>query len=375
MADLSGRAADAKLGNREGQVRYLRAGLIAAACLALPSTALAAITTAPNGHRLSVMLRNGIKGGPTGKGHGGTTAAVLLSHGGPVLQGEVPYLIYWTPSGYPIASSSENLLNQYLSDATAASNAGATNNVYSVLAQYNAPYDQAFTTADAIPDSNPYPTATTGCTIAPGMAACVTDSEIQAEISKLIATNTIPQPSTPNGMGMTQIYFVITPVNVNVCTGGNVCSSNDFCAYHSYFSNGGQDVLYASVPFSVFANGNTKGCQTDQYKNYETPAGPFAGDEAYNVADDLSHEFSETATDPLINAWYSKQGLEVGDLCEAYASTANTNKGLSPLAYAPAYGDSTAGTLYDQVINGDEYYNQTEYSNAAGGCQAGITPL
>lgn len=317
------------------------------------------------------MLRHGIKGDRS-TGKGGTGSAVLLSHGGPVLQGEAPYLIFWTPSNHPIASSSESLLERYLTDTSADSALGSTSNVFSVLTQYGAPYSQTFSTANqAIVDSNPYPAQQTGCALATGMTACVTDASLQAEISRLIAAGTVPLRAA----GSTPIFFMITPVDVNVCTGGNVCSSNDFCAYHSYFSNGGQDVLYASVPFSVFANGNTKGCQTDQYKNYETPAGPFAGDEAYNVADDLSHEFSETATDPLINAWYSKQGLEVGDLCEAYASTANTNKGLSPLAYAPAYGDATAGTLYDQIINGDEYYNQTEYSNTDGQCMTGETAL
>jgi hypothetical protein len=317
------------------------------------------------------MLRNGIKG-PTGgtKGGGG---GVLLSHGGPVLQGETPYVIYWTPSGYSIASSSENLLNQYLGDVAAASRAKSTTNVYSVLTQYGAPYSQAFSSAQAVVDTNPYPTQQTGCTIAAGMTGCVTDGSIQAEISNLITAGRLPAPTKP-GTGSTPIFFVVTPVNVNVCTGGNTCSSNNFCAYHSYFARSGQDVLYSSVPFSVFANGNTKGCQTDQYSIYETPVGS-SGDEAYNIADDLSHELSETITDPLINAWYSRQGLEVGDLCEAYGATADTSKGLSPLAYAPAYGNASAGVLYDQVINGDQYYNQTEYSNSAGGCLPGLTPL
>lgn len=360
-----------KLGNREGRVRYLRAGLIAAACLALPSTALATVTTAPNGHRLSVMLRHGIKGGPTA-GKGSTGGAVLVSHGGPVLQGETPYLIFWTPTGHPIASSSEALLEQYLTDTATDSAAGSTDNVFSVLAQYGAPYGQSFSTANqAISDSNPYPAQQTGCTVAPGMTACVTDSSLQAEISRVITADKLP--SGVSGSGSTPIFFMITPVDVNVCTGGNVCSSNNFCAYHSYFADNGQDVLYASVPFSVFANGNTKGCQTDGLTGYQTPVGS-GGDEAYNVADDLSHEFSEMATDPLINAWYSKQGLEVADLCEAYGPTANTSKGLSPLAYSPAFGGGN-GTLYDQIINGNEYYNQTEYSNKDGKCMTGETVI
>jgi hypothetical protein len=45
------------------------------------------------------------------------------------------------------------------------------------------------------------------------------------------------------------------------------------------------------------------------------------------------------------------------------------------LAYAPAFGDSSTGTLYDQIINGNQYYNQTEYSNSAGQCMTGATAL
>lgn len=354
-------------------MRYLRVGLILAGFLLLPSVAMASVTKAPNGHRLSVMLRHGIKGPSTGGGSK-SSVGVLQSHGGPVLKAETPYVVYWTPPGYAISSASENLLNQYLTDVSKASHAGSTTNVFSVLGQYGAPYSQSFSSrGQAIVDTDSYPTKQTGCTIAAGMSACVTDSSIQAELTSMVAAGKLPTPTAP-GTGTTPIFFVVTPVNVNVCLGGNTCSSNNFCAYHSFFTSNRNDILYASVPFSVFANGNTKGCQTDQYSIYETPVGS-SGDEAYNIADDLSHELSETITDPLINAWYSKNGLEVADLCEAYAPTASTSKGLSPLAYGPAFGTPSSGVLYDQLINGDEYYNQTEFSNAANSCLAGVTPL
>jgi hypothetical protein len=45
------------------------------------------------------------------------------------------------------------------------------------------------------------------------------------------------------------------------------------------------------------------------------------------------------------------------------------------LAYSPAFGDPATGTLYDQVIAGDQYYNQTEYSNNPAGCETGVTPF
>jgi hypothetical protein len=352
-------------------VRYLRMGLVVtAACLGLVSTANAFVTRAPNGHRVSLMLKRGAKPPSSGGSSGG--GGVLVSHGGPVLKSEAPYVIFWAPSGHSISSASESLMDRYLGDVATVSGSSTTN-VYSVLAQYGSPYSQTFGAAtQAVIDTNPYPTSQTGCSLATGMTACVTDRSLQAEIGKLIQAGKLPGPTAP-GAGTTPIYFMITPVDVNVCTGGGQCASNSFCAYHSDFAYNGGSALYASVPFSVFAN-NPKGCQTDQYSIYETPVGS-TGDQAYNVADDLSHELSETITDPLINAWYSNGGLEVGDLCEAYGSTVNTRKGLSPLAYAPAFGTPSKGVLYDQVINGDLYYNQTEYSNAAGKCLTGTTPL
>ncbi len=363
-------------------MRYLRMVLVALACLTLPAAAMGRVVKTANGHRLSVMLRVGVKGGGStgGRNAGG---AVLVDHGGPVLAAEAPYVIYWTPTGlsdasplppYAFASSSYSLLNRYMGDvahdsATNLRNPSQTN-VYSVAAQYGATYAQTFGSAQAVIATDPYPG--TGCALSTGMTACVSDASIQAEISKLIGQGALPAP-TPPGTGTTPIFFVVTPVDVNVCLSKSQCVNNSFCAYHSYFSDAGQSALYASVPFSVFAT-SPKGCQTDGLPGYNTPVGS-SGDEAYNIADDLSHELSETITDPLINAWYSNKGYEIGDLCEAYGPTADPSKGLSPLAYAPAFGNASVNTLYDQVINRDQYYNQTEYSNSAGGCRAGVANL
>lgn len=351
-------------------MRYLRVGLtVVAASLVLASSAAAVVVHTPNGHRVSLMLRPGAK---APKGASSTKGGVLFSHGGPVLSSEAPYLIFWTPSGHSISAASESLMDRYMGDV-AADSGRSTTNVYSVLTQYGAPYSQSFSgKTQAVIDTDPYPTSQSGCKLATGMTACVSDASLQAEIGKLIDAGTLPNPGAP-GSGTTPIYFMITPVDVNVCLASGQCSSNNFCAYHDFFTHGNSNVLYSSVPFSVFAT-SPKGCQTDQYSIYETPVGS-GGDEAYNVADDLSHELSETITDPLINAWYASNGLEVGDLCEAYAPKTNISKGLSPLAYSPAYGDPSTGTLYDQVINGHQYYNQTEFSNSANKCLTGTTPL
>jgi hypothetical protein len=358
-------------------MRYLRGGLVVlAASLALAPAAGAFVSKTSNGHRFGVMLRPGaaqarVKADKTHRGAPGP--AVLQYHGGPVLHSETPYLIFWEPGGtHVFTANSKAVMTQYLSDV--AKDSGAANNVYGVLAQYNdstgvgALYQQTFGSAQVIDDTQPYPAQSSSCSLATGVTACVTDAQIQAEISRLIGAKGLPSGT---GAGA-PIYFMITPTDVNVCISGGQCASNNFCAYHDFYSLSGTPVLYASVPFEVWANGSVKGCQDDGTSVYQSPAGKFHGDQGYQVADNLSHELSETITDPLINAWFTGgNGSEVGDLCEAFAAVSNVKKDVSALAYSPTLsGSASAGTLTDQLFEGDYYYTQTEWSNARNACAA-----
>lgn len=97
------------------------------------------------------------------------------------------------------------------------------------------------------------------------------------------------------------------------------------------------------------------------------------GDVADVIADNLSHENAEAITDPLGMGWVTTQGYEVADQCEetgpfdpnSLSPTGPTN----PDAYLPTLGGSEpAGTLFDQLINGDHYFTQTLWSNAADNC-------
>ncbi|HLY49235.1 MAG TPA: hypothetical protein VKR21_08565 [Solirubrobacteraceae bacterium] len=368
-------------------MRSLRNVLIAAiATMGLFTTAAGAVVMkTTRGHRVSVTLRAGVKRSHlrglslvrsrTSRARA-SAGGVLLYHGGPVLHSEAPYLIYWTPAGHSIPSSNQTVLNQYLSDV--AIDSGGTDNVYAVLTQYSdtsgaASYSQTFGSSQVIQDTHAYPANNKGgCPLATGITACVTDGQLQAEITRLIGVDHLG-----TGVGAhAPIYFVITPQDVNVCLSGGACSTNNFCAYHGFFNDGSAPVLYSSVPFSVWAGGSVKGCQDDGTAVYQTPdqgsQRKFFGDHGYQIADNLSHELSETITDPLINAWYTSGfGSEVGDLCEAFAPVSNPNKDLSAHAYFPTLaGTAAAGDLVDQFFNGHYYYNQTEWSNAAGDCMA-----
>jgi hypothetical protein len=307
-------------------------------------------------------------------------AGVLVPHGGPVLHSEKPYLVYWEPAGSDkLTAANKTVMNTYLSDVAAAS--GQTTNVYSVLTQYTdtagpATYRQTFGSSQVIEDTQPYPSNDTiSCPLATGLTACVTDAQLQGEIARLIANS---KGRLAGGTGANApIYFMVTPQNVNVCFNGTICESNYFCAYHGDFVDGGTPVLYASMPFAVWSGATTKACQDDGTALYQTPDEapsqvPYHGDHAYQVADNLSHELSETITDPLLNAWFNRtNGSEVGDLCEAFAPKSQPTKDVSANSYLPIVaGSETAGDLVDQFFNGHYYYNQTEWSNAADNCLA-----
>jgi hypothetical protein len=261
-----------------------------------------------------------------------------------------------------------------MSDVSADS--GAANNVYGVLAQYtdsggSATYAQGFSSSQVINDSHKYPANNGGCSVDPGTTACVSDAQVQAEVARLIGADHLGSGVGPGA----PIYFVITPQDVNVCFAAGQCSTNVFCAYHDFFTDGGSSVLYSPVPFNIWANGSSKGCQDDGTALYQTPdqgsQAPFHGDHAYQIADNLSHELSETITDPLLNAWFNNNGSEVGDLCEAFAAQSKPEKDVSANAYLPILaGTESAGDLVDQFFSGDYYYNQTEWSNATGDCMA-----
>jgi hypothetical protein len=99
------------------------------------------------------------------------------------------------------------------------------------------------------------------------------------------------------------------------------------------------------------------------------------GNAADAVIGNISHELSETITDPLsFLGWrVSSNGNESGDNCNVtgrYDPFKPLGTLYNPDAFLPTLGGSArAGTLYDQVMNGHRYYTQGEWSNGNGSCE------
>jgi hypothetical protein len=283
----------------------------------------------------------------------------LIYHNGPVMGTATPAgtikvtPIYWAPGGNSSFDSFDStyrtINNQYITDIAAAS--GTIRNVYGVLPEYSSTafgvttnLKYSITAGAPITDTNAYP-ATGQCTPVPipggpalvnNYTACITDPQLRTELTSVIAANNLPT-------GLANIYVVFFPPNVQTqlsFTTPPAYSNNGYCGYHGSFGSGSSQVIYANEPFPVY-------CASGGYPNNDA-----YGDMEIST---LSHELAEAFTDPAPGGWFDSSGNEIGDEC-AYnygpqQGTVNTaNWGAQP---------------FNQVINGHNYYTQTEFSNGA----------
>ena len=263
-------------------------------------------------------------GGSLGSGN-------LTYHKGPVEHTNTTYAIYWVPSGYSVSSDYESLINRFFTDVAAAS--GKTSNVYYSDTQYydgsgHIAYSSSF--AGSYVDTNALPAS--GCSDS-YTSVCLSDAQIQAEIKRVVAANGWPTGSTTE-------YFMFTAKGIGSCSGSS-CAFSQYCAYHSWIGSGSSEILYANMPY---ADTVPSACDAGQHPNNSD------ADATINVT---SHEHNETITDENGNAWYDRRGYENGDKC---AWKFGTEIG------------STAYGQYNQLINGNPYQLQQEYSNASSGC-------
>jgi|SRR5579862_794072 len=353
----------------------------AVAVPAMSSPAMAATTiTVPFHPRIGSVLgmvppintSKGVTNSAPAKGH-------LYYNGGPVMTTNKVYAIYWQPQGYAFPSGYANDINSYFQNLAATN--GANTNVYDVATQY---YQQSGSTkkyvqyhtsfggtvldTDALPPLDPVncpdtPVATTnGGTNTPTTTAwCVTDQQVQHEISTVVKREGWAVNNDTE-------FFMFTAPNIGTCfpatvtaTEGGVrtsvtaplCSFSYFCAYHSaYFDstiNTNSQVIYANMPYAAETAGNPLTCTLGQYPN-GNPADP-----EINV---MSHEHNESITDPFGTSWWdsnptdSAYGDEIGDMCA--------------WDFGNSYGPT--GSEYSQTINGHHYFMQTEWDNTTNGC-------
>jgi hypothetical protein len=304
----------------------------------------------------------------------------LVNHGGPVMHSVTTHVIYWDPNG-EFSATTTGIFKKFFTDV--AHDSGSPSNVFGVAGQYtdstgNAAYSSTFATEKV--DKDPYP-STGNCKTPKGFFAdpgpysrCLFDEQLQDELLAYIEHEALPT-------GPTQLYFLLLPHKVVSCfpeedpeIEEEACSNNVFCAYHSSIEAGpSEEILYSAIPFSLLDSGGAKGCQADKNSAIQHPNGDATGtNETTRYADvalkATSHEYIEAATDPLGTAWWDANGEEIGDKCNFAGS--GSFAGEDPNAFLPTLGGSAAsGTLFNQSINSDSFYLQSEWDNAGKACR------
>ncbi len=189
-------------------------------------------------------------------------------------------------------------------------------------------------------DTSNYPT--TGCPesmLSP--TNCVEDSDLQAELKKVIATQKWP-------VNNSTMFLLYTAKGEDLCDGTGSCTSggpSPFCAYHNFIvpAKATSAIIYSALPYT-----GTRGCGIGIY--------PQQYPDAEAVANASTHEIYESMTDPLVGAspaWNSADGSEIGDLCNGRAISKN---------FTWANGKA------NHQWNGHFYALQPEYDNHLHAC-------
>jgi hypothetical protein len=321
--------------------------VVAVACSAV--SASAKVVTVQSGHKIGYFPSPRFaKANPMAC----TTDCTLMTfHSGGVVQHtERQYLIFWAPSGHYLPASYRTGLGQWVSDFAGANFGPSTD--FSVAQQY---YDltgpgsaKSFVPAElsnagSFVDTNAYPAS--GCTDSDGGATlpvCLNDTQIRTEIQRVVTSQKWPLDQNTE-------YLLFTPKSVGSCftSSSASCAYSQYCAYHSFATVTGGQIVYANMPWSY----GTAGCDV----NTAFGTGYANGSAIDPEVGVLSHEIIETMTDVHLNAWYDSAGNEIGDKC-AYNYNGTTEGSMSGLA-------NNGLGFYNQTAGTGQYLMQTEFSN------------
>jgi hypothetical protein len=216
------------------------------------------------------------KAGALPAGSTGVITPDIAYHGGPVMSTPNIYLIWygnWKQSNGSDTAAGQQIVRDFLFGLSGS-------NYYKTNTSYGTP-SGTFHVAGAYTDSYSQGTR-------------LSDSRVQSVVTHAISSGL---KKDTNG-----IYFVLTSSDVTETSG--FCSQ--YCAWHTYGTiSGTNNIKYAFV-------GNAHRCPTACAAQTIGPNGNAGVDGMVSV---IAHELEETNTDPLLNAWYDRNGSEDADKC------------------------------------------------------------
>jgi hypothetical protein len=302
----------------------------------------------------------------------------LTAYPGAVMPSTTTYFVYWDPKSAPstFPAGYESGITAYFKGLAAEN--GSDQNQYSVLTQYEVKYETHF--GKALTDKDPYPAEDAECTHSP-TTSCVGSGQLEAELSSLVKAHKLPSEYKTDYLPGEEpeariAYFVLLPPGVTECDSGESsfdaigCSGVNWCAYHDHanvnFNEGAhglEDVeggeVFAVIPYNV----GVRGCDSGQHPNGISDGALSGG---------MVHEFAEMITNPVSNGWTAPQIAEyqeVADMCEGRPWAGGNAAFTQKMLYGTPLGTAPDGALYNEVVDGREYYTQQLWSNEAGGCR------
>ena len=160
----------------------------------------------------------------------------------------------------------------------------------------------------------------------------LSDGQIQTIVANAIGSaNGVPKDTNA-------VYFVLTSADVNATSG--FCTQ--YCGWHTHGTIAGSDIKYSFV-------GNPDRCPSACEAQTTGPNGNAGAD---GMASIISHELEEAVTDPDLNAWYDRRGMENADKCAWTFGTTST---------------ASNGSLFNVTLGGSNYLIQRNWVNASGG--------
>jgi hypothetical protein len=208
--------------------------------------------------------------------NGGGGGATIVYHGGPVMTGTngVYYIWYGNWAG--------NTATSILTDFAGAIGGSPYFNINTTY------YDGSNT---HVTNSVAYRGSTTDNY---SQGTSLSDAQIQTVVSSAISSGRLPKDTSA-------VYFVLTSADVTASSG--FCTQ--YCGWHTHGTIAGSDIKYSFI-------GNADRCPSSCAAQTTGPNGNAGADAMASI---IAHELEEAVTDPDLNAWYDRRGMENADKC------------------------------------------------------------
>jgi hypothetical protein len=276
--------------------------------------------TKPNGKSAGTLLNPGNGNGNAGQakaskggGGGGGSSNGIDYHGGPVILGTVNVYFIW------YGDWTNNTATKILTDLAGGIGGSAYFNINTTY--YNASNTHVSNSVQYAGSTNDNYSRGTQ----------LQDADIQTIVGSALSSGRLPKDT--NG-----VYFVLTSLDVAEKSG--FCTT--YCGWHTHGTLAGSDIKYAFI-------GNSDRCPS-ACSAQTTGPNDNAGADA--MASIIAHELEEAATDPDLNAWYDRRGMENADKCAwTFGVTQTTG----------------TGAKYNMLLAGRPFLIQQNWVNAGGG--------